>query len=110
MYNNVPPQLWMQLDVDTRFHLKKIFDIPRTGITEIIDQRVITDGHSTEDLRVITLEKMNEYNGSKYDSFPHAWEVTCSKAKYELNPPLVEMKSEPIIETKPQNNGTKKSK
>lgn len=77
----------MLLDKQVRNHLVKVFNIPRTGITEIRDQEIIRDGYSDEDLKAITLEKMNEYIGST-EVFPRAWELTCSKARYELNPPI----------------------
>ena len=92
MYTNIPPQLWMLLDTKTRSWISKMFDLPRTGITEIRDSEVINDGHSLDDLRKITLEKMNEYIGS-VETFPRAWELTCAKAKYELSPPPIEIKT-----------------
>lgn len=87
MYNNVPPQLWMLLDKQIRNHLVKVFEIPRTGITEIINQDVVRDGFSFDDLKAITLEKMTAYIGSE-ETFPRAWEITCSKAKGEVYPPM----------------------
>lgn len=123
MYNNVPPQLWMQLPKDVKHHLVGIFKIPRTGVTEIRDQDVIADGYSVEDLRAITLEKMIAYIGSE-ETFPRAWEITCSKANSELHPPIemtlpetnvIPMADEPkeeIIENKTKENvtTTKKNK
>lgn len=87
MYNNVPPQLWMLLDKQIRNHLVKVFEIPRTGITEIINQDVVRDGFSFDDLKAITLEKMTAYIGSE-ETFPRGWEITCSKAKGEVYPPM----------------------
>jgi hypothetical protein len=87
MYNNIPVQLWMLLDKPIRLHLVTTFEIPMTGVREIIDDRVITDGHSNEDLKAISLEKMTTYIGSE-ETFPRAWEITCSKAKGEVYPPI----------------------
>lgn len=87
MYNNVLPAIWMQLEKPIKDHLVKVFDIKRTGISEIRDQTLISDGYSVLDLQVITLERMTEYIGSN-ETFPRAWELTCAKAKYELNPPM----------------------
>lgn len=122
MYNNIPPQLWMHLDRKIRMRLIEVFDIKKTGITEIRDQEIISDGYSVEDLKAITLEKMTEYIGSE-ETFPRAWEITCSKAKGEVYPPMnlpievIPMADEPvdvpedIIEVKTQKNAnTKKSK
>lgn len=121
MFNNVFVHTWMALPREIRGHLVDVFKIERTGISEIRDNEVISDGYSNIDLQAITLEKMNEYIGSTETSFPHAWEVTCSKAKGELYPPIgldqvVQMADEPkevpeeINEPKKQTNETKKNK
>jgi len=121
MFNNVPPQLWMQLDAAIRAELVSTFSIKKTGITEIRDQTLISDGYSVEDLKAITLEKMNEYIGSNEESFSRAWEITCSKAKSIVYPPIaMEVPPTPIPlpdEPKPEletntktNASTKKSK
>lgn len=137
MYERILPQMWMQLEKPIRLQIVKDFDIPRTGITEIRDQEVISDGYSVNDLSTITLEKMTSYIGSE-ETFPRAWEITCSKAKsivypantlnpVEVFPMADEPKEEPIIimaeteadtieqakviiETKTTQHGTKKSK
>jgi len=121
MYNNVPTQLWMQLEKTIRNHLVSVFNIPRTGVTEIFNNEVRADGYSAEDLKAITLEKMTEYIGSE-ETFPRAWEITCSKANSEVNPPMnmlkpevIPMADEPkdveeIIETNTKTHGTKKNK
>lgn len=113
MYNNVPTQLWMLLDKSIKNHLVKVFDIKRTGITEIRDQVLVLDGYSNDDLKAITLEKMNEYIGSQ-ETFPRAWELTCAKAKYEINPPIdlsalqaKPIESEVINENKIETNDNK---
>lgn len=80
-------QHWIELPKDIREHLAKVLGIPMSGIREIRDNTVISDGHTNEDLRVITAEKMADYVGSDGD-FNHLWTVTVSKAKYELNPPI----------------------
>jgi len=122
MYSHVPPQLWMQLDSKIRAELVSAFNIQRTGITEIRDQVLISDGYSVEDLKVLTLEKMNEYIGSQEETVARAWEITCAKAKSVVYPPIameipptvVPMADEPkeeIIENNTKTNGsTKKSK
>lgn len=81
------PQMWIKLDKEVREHLIKIFSISRTGITEIVDQTIVSDGYTVDDLKAISLEKMNEYIGSE-ETFGRAWEITLSKVKHELHPPL----------------------
>ena len=87
MYTKVPTQLWMLLPREQRVHLTKVFHIDKTGITEIKDDQVVSDGHTHKDLEAITEDKMAEYVGSN-ESFPRLWELTVAKSKFELNPPM----------------------
>lgn len=87
MFDRIYQHQWITLDRDVREHLTKIFDIPTTGIAEIRDQSVISDGKTNEDLKAITSEKMATYVGS-LEEFPRLWELTLSKVKYELHPPI----------------------
>lgn len=82
----------MTLEKEVRDHLAKVFGITTSGITEIRDQTVITDGRNADDLLAITHEKMNEYIGSE-ETFLRAWEISCAKAYSELHPPVGIIKS-----------------
>lgn len=85
-FQKIPQQLWMMLTREQRVHLAQVFDIKKTGVAEIRDSEVISDGHSSLDLEGITAEKMEAYVGSS-ESFSRLWELTVAKCKYELNPP-----------------------
>lgn len=87
MYTKIVPQFWMLVPKDIRVQIAKAFSLPRTGVSEIRDQEVISDGHSLDDLAHITWEKMEAYVGSK-EPFHRLWELTIAKAKYELAPPI----------------------
>lgn len=94
-------QHWLELPKEIRDHLVKKLGLVRTGITEVRDQTVLSDGHTNDDLAVITSEKLSEYVGSpmtdKVD-FPHLWSVAVSKANFELHPPINinELKNSPF--------------
>lgn len=92
-------QMWIDLPQETRNHLVKVFDIPRSGITEIRDQSVVSDGHTNNDLLSITAEKMAAYVGSPIGAldFARLWTITLSKVKYELNPPVLEIGTDGIV-------------
>lgn len=88
-FTRVPQGLWMMLSHNEREHLTKVFNIPRSGPREIVDQTPTKDGHSDVDLeQSLTSDAMSEYVGST-ESFPRLWELTVAKCKYELNPPKV---------------------
>lgn len=87
MQTQVYPQQWISLAKETRLHLIHVFNLIRTGISEIRDQELVSDGFTVDDLKAITHEKMNEYIGS-VETFARAWEVTLAKVHAELNPPI----------------------
>lgn len=94
---------WMALSKETKDHLIKVFGLVKTGNSEIRDQEVVTDGFTNNDLEGITLSKMAEYTGSPAsESFHRLWEVTLSKVKYELHPPIMDisLKAEIVPEVK----------
>lgn len=85
----------MHISKEVRDYLAAMWKIPQSGITEIRDQTVLSDGHTYDDLSVITLEKMTEYIGSE-ESFARAWELTVMKAYSELHPPVGVIKGEGV--------------
>ena len=87
-HDKIVPQAFMLLPRDIRDHIAQVFDVNRSGITEIRDDTVILDGRTLEDLSVITSEKMAEYVGS-VESFGRLWELSIAKAKHELYPPAM---------------------
>jgi hypothetical protein len=83
--NQVFQQVWIALPKDVRNHLAEVFSLNRTGVTEIIDQTVKSDGYSNDDLKRISLENMCQYIGSQ-ETFLRAWEITLAKVHSELHP------------------------
>lgn len=81
------PGQFMHLSREIREYLGHMWKIPRSGVSEVRDQTVISDGHTYEDLLAITHERMNEYIGSE-ETFARAWEITVAKAYSELHPPI----------------------
>ena len=92
MQNFITKDQWMLLDIPTKQKLVAVFGINKSGFSEVRDSIVVTDGYTQEDLKVIILEKMNEYIGSEEATFLRAWEITLSKINFELNPPVAEIK------------------
>lgn len=94
--NQIYPQVWISLPKEVRNHLVKVFGLTRSGVTEVVDQTVVSDGHSVEDLMGITLEKMVVYIGSE-ETFGRAWELTLAKTHSELHPPLGEIRGDGVV-------------
>lgn len=92
-------QHWIDLPQETRNHLAKVFGIERTGVTEIRDQAVVSDGYTNKDLEAVTADKMSAYVGSATGelSFSRLLEITLSKVKFELHPPVLEIQPDGLI-------------
>lgn len=97
-HDKIVPQAFMLLPREIREHLAPIFGIGRSGITEIRDDQVISDGRTQEDLNAVTAGKMADYVGSE-ESFGRLWELSIAKAKHELHPPVGEIKALPKVES-----------
>ena len=95
MFEKIYPQMWMELPHEIRLQLAKDFELVKSKGTEVIDQQVVSDGHTVADLAKITKAKMEEYVGSTAE-FPRLWEITVSKARSIVNPAVdfVEMVAE----------------
>lgn len=93
--------LWISLQKEVRVHLEKVFSIPTSGVNEIRDQEVISDGKTNQDLLAISASKMAEYVGSpESEQFHRLWELTLAKVKYELNPPMYDLSEmSPVTES-----------
>ena len=88
MFDRIYVHYWMSLDKPVREYLAKVFNINRTGIVEIRDETVLTDGYNNDDLSVVTKETLALYTGDSLDnSFSQLWELTVLRAQSELNPP-----------------------
>jgi len=99
MQTNLYPQQWMSLPKDVKAHLVKAFGLSKSGVTEIRDQDLVSDGYTLDDLRKISREKMCEYIGSD-ETFMRSWEITVAKARAELNPPIGEISAGKIVDIK----------
>ena len=80
-------QVWIALPREVRNKLVEVFCLVPTGVTEIIDQTVKSDGFTNDDLKRISLENMCQYIGSE-ETFMRAWEITLAKVHSELHPPV----------------------
>ena len=81
----VIPQ-WLALPMPVRLHLKKIFGIPRSEGTNLVDGRVVSDGHNHYDLAHITVPAMQLYLDSDEADFHKLFAMTLEKAEGELAP------------------------
>lgn len=100
MPDRIYPAQWMHHSKEMRDKIARDFDLSRTGVTEIRDQDVISDGYTVHDLANITLNKMCAYIGSE-ETFARAWELTIAKVYSELHPPAGTIGSAPAVLLQP---------
>lgn len=87
-----PPQtqviipVWLSLPMNVRLHLKKVFGIPRSEGTNVVDGHVVSDGHTHPDLARITIPAMQEYLASDETDFHTLFALTVDKVEAELAP------------------------
>lgn len=82
-YQVTIPQ-WISLPYSIRLRLQHMFRIPRSSGTEVMDGTVITDGHTHEDLKHISVDAMQAYIGSESRDFYSLFEATVGKVEAEL--------------------------
>jgi hypothetical protein len=99
MFEKIFVQYWMTLPKDIRQHLAFVFNIPRTGITEIRDDVVLTDGHTNADLDCINADMLAAYTGEKpTEYFPRLWEIAIKRARKDLDAPTEDTVLAPVEE------------
>lgn len=85
MQNKIYTHLWIEQPKDIRDRLIEVFNIPRTGVPEVRDTTLISDGVTNTDLIAITEDGMIHYVGSRAP-FMRLWELSVAKAKSEVRP------------------------
>lgn len=87
--NIITPPLWLQLSVEERLVLREKLGIPRTGGTIVNDNHVVSDGCTQEDLKTITVAKLQGLLDSTDTDFFALWTEAVMTARS-----LVEQKKE----------------
>ena len=83
------PNVWLESPRIVREQLAKDLHIPKTGMAEVIDQTVVSDGYSIDDLGVINVPLLVEYVGRK-ESFKELWLAAVRKASEIVGIEVVE--------------------
>lgn len=100
MFDKLYPQVWMSLPTEAKQVLIKYFGIKRTGMVEVFNSEVKSDGYTQQDLSVISVESMSSFIGAEEKlSFHSAWELTLKKIEFILNPPPADYVQPEIKET-----------
>lgn len=93
---NLYPIEWLALSDTVRNALAKEFGLTRSSPVHVIDNVVETDGYTVNDLKGISIEKMQAFTGSSSEKFYEL--ITLSITK--LTPDVTEEKAD-VQEEKP---------
>ena len=106
MFERIYPLVWLAQSRGVREQLALDLKLPKTGLTEVRDQELISDGYSVYDLQNITVDALIGYVGKK-KSFQELWEASVEKAQEKIGekapkPKAPEEKKEEAKVTEPK--------
>lgn len=82
MIKSIPVQRWLELDWKVRTQLSKDLEVAKSKDAELFDGVIISDGRTQEDIdQSLTLEKLQEYTGSKKADVFELFKVAIQKAE-----------------------------
>lgn len=89
--------LWLSLPADTRAKLKAAFNIAKSSFSHVSDNKVITDGHTYQDLSVVNVESLQNFLGVKEKDFFNLFNLALQKLE---TPEVVEAPVQVVPEIK----------
>lgn len=76
--------MWCSLSNELRTRIRLTFSIPRSSHVVVNDGRIETDGTTYEDLKHLTVEKMQNYVTDSSTDFHKLFDKTVAKVTEEL--------------------------
>ena len=83
--------LWVSLPNEVRYRIRALFNIPRSSNTIVSDGRIESDGTTNEDMKSLTIEKMQKYVESTSSDFHKLFDEVLAKVNDELYPKAPEV-------------------
>ena len=90
---------WLSLPYDLKMKIVALMEVPRSRYVHVADNKVVDDGHTEEDLKSITVEKMQAYTGLEETDFYKLFDAMTDKLTRPIEP-AVEQMEERIEEAK----------
>ena len=87
---------WVSLPNEVRWRIRNIFNIPRSGVSDVVDFRIVSDGTTHEDIKVLTAPKMQEYLGTKEQDFHRLFDLVVARVIDQMSNPkdMIEVHSD----------------
>lgn len=73
------PYEWLQMPKEIQNLFKKWFLIPRSGGAIVVQDKVISDGHTIEDLSVVSLKSLQAFLHTDDDHWDNLLKLTINK-------------------------------
>lgn len=78
--------VWVSLPNEVRHKIRSIFSIPKSRATEVDDGKLVSDGTTHEDLKVLDVVKMQAYTGETETDFYKLFDKVVAKVNDGLYP------------------------
>ena len=82
--------MWVSLPNDVRRKIHSLFSIPWSSATEVNDGQIVSDGTTHEDLKILTIEKMQKYLNEASTDFHKLFDMLVAKVNDEIKNPRKE--------------------
>lgn len=108
--------MWVSLPPEVRHRLSALFSIPHSSNTHVDDGKVLTDGVTTEDIKHLTMQKMQAYLHDDSTDFHKLFDKVLERVHDDMNGKKDEIlvsSDSPVtitIDAKPKRKYEKKSK
>lgn len=101
---------WVSLPTEQRDRIRIIFKIPRSGNTVVFDGRVETDGTTPEDMKHLTIEKMQEYLEDESTDFHKLFDKVLLKINAKKIEAMSQVPTAQLVPQTPKRRGRPSSK
>lgn len=75
---------WVSLPNEVRYRIRSTFHIPRSSNSHVDNGIIITDGVTPDDLKQLTIEKMQKYLSTNSTDFHKLFDSVVAKISDEL--------------------------
>lgn len=79
------PTQWLELPTDVRQRIAEVFGLRKSTGTEVVDNRVVSDGYTVENLQGVSVTTMQTYLKSKEKDFYTLFNTLVEGIYKELN-------------------------
>jgi hypothetical protein len=81
---NISQKYWVTLPTDVREKIRQDFAILKSEGVEVVDNTIVSDGSTEEDLMAITKEALQGYLNTTEQDFDELWNATLIKVNVLL--------------------------